>query len=442
MELQENESRLVQARSIVDALERKISQLENKKAELASTLQAHQAALEATEEDIEETPAEKIISSKKPMSLLKRAFSGWKEFSIQRAKLTLHLRLKQDRQMTRVFTTWKRYFTNHRQERLDVLIAAREIRQQRLREESEFEDQEAIKRRELGELRKRLEQSPPRRIVSKNKLYREQLAKKAEIHFKKSQSARLAEVFSEWKAANKTYRDQQYMNRRADRQEIVRKVFSGFKLLTERLVKSKEIALERKIVHMQKIKKSSFKALKANLTSFKSQLKRIEHISSIQPKKYFCAWKEYTEERLEEREKETFVHRRVIRLRKDFYFRMLKIGLQITRRHQRAFNLINSVRETVIKRRKFNLFLERTEINSRATKQIKSRRLSSIRYIFDNLKDNCKSAQNKRYALNRLVTWFDGKKADMKRGFVDVFVQTCRRSIMKQRVRLCNIGCG
>ena len=62
------------------------------------------------------------------MSLLKKALLSWKSFSIQRAKLALLLKQKQDKLRAKLFTSWKRNFINYKKENLDVVMKLKGIR--------------------------------------------------------------------------------------------------------------------------------------------------------------------------------------------------------------------------------------------------------------------------------------------------------------------------
>lgn len=432
--LQDQEREIDDLKTRIECLKnernRLIVQREMFQQKLKSHLDSFKEEDEQEEAQIEGEP-EKIIQKK---SLLKRVFSGWKEFSIQKAKLTLHLSMITSKRLTQVFTTWKRLHQEQRHQNLDILIAARDRRLRREREATILEEEELRKRKELQNLRERLETTPPKKVISKAKIERMKLQKIADAYWKKVKSNRAFLVFQEWKEVHRPYKEEILMKKKVERREIVRKIFNSMKEFSHSLIKKREIAAERRAIALRKLKKNTFQILKSNSAHASLVLAKTKLVTNVGPKKFFDAWKSYRARKLEEKEKIQFLRRRFYKIKRDWIFRMFKVGLSINKEHKIAMNKSLKVRETIQKRRRLYTFLDRTFIISEANCLIRSKHLQKKKQAFLALLNSSRHHRQRRTAIENLHSIEHDIKRRWTLEFMNLFIGGARRSINKQKV--------
>lgn len=448
LELKSKVSEMHDIEKTVTDLRRRISQMESERDELLKVktglrdkLRTHLQALkdqEAAEEELDHISEER---SDEAQGLIHRAFSGWKKFSVQGDKLALHLSMQDDKRLTQVFTTWKRVFQSQRQENIELLIAARDRRLKREKQATAAEEALDRKKKDLEQLRQRLEAAPPERNVPKAKIERLKLEKMAEAHWKKVQTQRAFLVFQEWKEAHMPYKQERLVEKKAFRHETIRKVFNGIKAFAGDLAKKRQIAVDRRVIAAHKLKKRVFLTLKERCVSAFRLQSVAGQLPCENPKKFFDAWRQCTDSMLEQKAKIRFLRRRFDKIQKDSFFQMLKNGVAVVKNQRLALEIALRVRETVLKRKRFYTFLERTLTTSLVSDFCRDKKFTFKKQVFRALLASTHELKSRRLTLQKFADFEQLNKRRLKREFLEEFFTGARQAINKTKVRDDDLGC-
>jgi hypothetical protein len=433
LELKKVVVELQQTCSNIDDLRNRIQQLRQEKEKMTKRLNDLKKKLKDHEEiaDMDEEEVVKMEIAKQ--HVLKKAFEGWKAFSIVRAKLTLLLKIKGDKMRTKLFTSWKRAFMEYKKDNLEVLQSIKELKQARLKEELNDEKEEVDKKKDLEDLRRRLERTPPKRIIGKAKLERKRLNKVAETHYKKQQESKLGEVFFAWKEASAPYRKEKRIKTVAEQRQILRTAFNGFKEFTSTLKKANEIALERKGLDKYHTKRRCFAAIKDLMIDHKEKETRLANTSMAGYRRFFKAWRTAFKESQEVKNKEKFLKFRLTKIRKEAFFDLFKLAVSTQKRQNAGIQKALKARETCYKRRKLIEFSQKTNVCHTVGKKVTHKTADTRRGIFNALKEHARANRKQRNALSNLASLLSNLSLAKKSLFLSSFISTMKREINKDK---------
>lgn len=342
-----------------------------------------------------------------------RGSDSEEESERDQAKLNMFVSIREDRGRTKLFSTWKDTVRNNEEDRLETTITTKQLKADRLRAQEAAAQAEEAYRRDLDDLKRRLEQPAAPRVIPETKIFRKQLIAVAEHYHVKTLSNLLQTAFKGWRDTNTEYRREAAKTRALERLKSLRLIFTALKEVKSKLQNAKQIAAQKIQFINRGIATKAIQALKQVVSQQRntfSLLQAKSELHLIGP--LFSAWRASTHESQEQKFFLALVRKKSQKIRLEAAFRNFKEGVHVWASQREGLQKALEARRRVHLRRKLQQFQRNGIVAQGTSKVIREGKLRVVQPIFDALRSHAAAGKAIRQGLVQLSALEAKRKAD------------------------------
>ena len=332
------------------------------------------------------------------------------------AKLNMFVSIREDRGRTKLFSTWKDVMRNTEEDRLETTITTKQLKTERMRAQEAAAQVEEAYRRDLEDLKRRLEEPAAPRVIPETKLMRKKMVAVAEQFHRQNLENLLESAFKGWKDANAEYRREAAKQRTLERSKTLRVIFTALKEVKSKLQHGKEVATQK----IQYINRGiATKALKGFKQVVSQQKKTVAILQAKRERNLvgplFSAWRANTHESQEEKFFLALVRKKSQKIRLEAAFRNFKEGVHVSASQSEGLRKALEARRRVHLRRKLHQFQRNGIVAHETNKVIRNGRTNALQPVFNALRTHAAAGKAIRQGLTQLAVLEVRRKTDVNK---------------------------